>query len=93
MYCQQQQAHLHKRFVQTKPIQLQWRCNLKYRRYLFRYLIKLQTVATRLLHLTLNVLPTATGAFTQTICANETFTFNGVALIRSRYLFRYFTSR
>jgi hypothetical protein len=30
--------------------------------------------------LTLNVLPTATGAFTQTICANQTFTFNGVAL-------------
>jgi energy-converting hydrogenase Eha subunit C len=28
--------------------------------------------------LTLNVLPTATGAFTQTICANQTFTFNGV---------------
>ncbi|MFN8315908.1 MAG: T9SS type A sorting domain-containing protein [Chitinophagales bacterium] len=30
--------------------------------------------------LTLNVLPTATGAFTQTICANEVFTFNGVDL-------------
>jgi hypothetical protein len=30
--------------------------------------------------LTLNVLPTATGAFTQTICANETFTFNGATL-------------
>ena len=30
--------------------------------------------------LTLNVLPTATGAFTQTICANQTFTFNGATL-------------
>jgi hypothetical protein len=28
----------------------------------------------------LNVLPTSTGAFTQTICSNETFTFNGATL-------------
>jgi hypothetical protein len=42
--------------------------------------------------LTLNVLPTVTGAFTQTICANQTFTFNGATLNTAGTYLRYFTS-
>jgi hypothetical protein len=78
MYYQPQQAHSHKPFVQTKY-------------YTFNG-VDLNTAGTYLdtlsaangcdsvVTLTLDVLPTATGAFTQTICANEVFTFNGVDL-------------
>jgi hypothetical protein len=78
MYCQQPQAHLHKRFVRMKPSHF----NGATLNTAGTYLDTLQAAngCDSVVTLTLNVLPTSTGAFTQTICSNETFTFNGATL-------------